>query len=154
MTTANEIDRQTLQTLAEFRYALRQFMHFSEQACAQVGLQPQQQQMMLQIAGAPDGVDTTIGYIAERLGLRHHTVVELSKRCEEAGLVQRTHHTPDRRCVVLQLTAAGFRALQSLSEDHARELYELKPRLIAALTRIRPAAMSQARKQATEKDSR
>jgi len=66
MTTANEIDRQTLQTLAEFRYALRQFMHFSEQACAQVGLQPQQQQMMLQIAGAPDGVDTTIGYIAER----------------------------------------------------------------------------------------
>lgn len=138
------IDHQTLQTLAEFRYALRQFLHFSEEACARACLHPQQQQMMLQIAGAPIDVETTVTYIAERLGLRHHTVVELSKRCEETGLVRRSHNITDRRCVVLELTAAGHRALQSLSEDHARELYELKPRLIAALTRIQAGATTSA----------
>jgi DNA-binding MarR family transcriptional regulator len=129
--------RQKLQTLAEFRYALRQFLHFSEQAAAEVGLHPQQHQLLLQIAGIPDGVAPTISYAAERLGLRHHTVVELSKRCEEQGLIRRTQNTHDRRCVELQITSQGRQLLRSLSEDHAHELYELAPRLITALTQIR-----------------
>jgi DNA-binding MarR family transcriptional regulator len=129
--------QQRLQTLAEFRYALRQFLHFSEEAAAKAGLHPQQHQLLLQIAGIPDGVAPTISYAAERLGLRHHTVVELSKRCEEQGLIQRTQNTHDRRCVELQITSHGRQLLQSLSEDHGHELYELAPRLIAALTQIR-----------------
>jgi DNA-binding MarR family transcriptional regulator len=129
--------QQRLQTLAEFRYALRQFLHFSEQAAAEAGLHPQQHQLLLQIAGIPDGVAPTISYAAERLGLRHHTVVELSKRCEEQGLIRRTQNTQDRRCVELQITSHGRQLLQSLSEDHGHELYELAPRLIAALTKIR-----------------
>jgi len=134
---------QTLQSLAEFRYALRQFLHFSEQAATAAGLQPQQHQLMLQIAGAPDNVETTISYVAERLGLRHNSVVELSKRCEEAGLVQRRHTTPDHRYVALRLTAAGARALQKLSEAHARELEELSPRLLEALRRVRKNSRSE-----------
>ena len=129
--------RQGLQTLAEFRYALRQFLHFSEQAAAEAGLHPQQHQLLLQIAGIPDGVAPTISYAAERLGLRHHTVVELSKRCEEQDLIRRTQNTQDRRYVELQITTHGRQILQSLSEDHGHELYELAPRLIAALTQIR-----------------
>jgi DNA-binding MarR family transcriptional regulator len=128
---------QRLQTLAEFRYALRQFLHFSEEAAAKAGLHPQQHQLLLQIAGRPPGVAPTISYVAERLGLRHHTVVELSKRCEEQGLIRRTQNTHDRRCVELQATSQGRQLLQSLSEDHAHELYDLAPRLIAALTQIR-----------------
>ncbi len=130
-------DRHKLQTLAEFRHALRQFLHFSEEAAARAGLHPQQHQLLLQIAGVPGGVAATISYAAERLGLRHHSVVELSKRCEEEGLIHRAHNTHDRRCVVLQVTPNGQQLLQSLAEDHARELYELAPRLIEALTQVR-----------------
>ena len=129
--------QQRLQTLAEFRYALRQFLHFSELAAAELGLHPQQHQLLLQIAGIPEGVAPTISYAAERMGLRHNTVVELSKRCEEQGLIRRTQNMQDRRCVELQVTAQGRQLLRSLSDDHAHELYELAPRLITALTQIR-----------------
>ena len=78
-----------LKTLAEFRHRLRLFLQFSENAAQKLGLQPQQHQLLLQIAGAPDGTATTVGYVAERLGLRHNTAVELSNRCEEAGLIKR-----------------------------------------------------------------
>src|ERR1700679_588002 len=108
---------QRLQTLAEFRYALRQFLHFSELAAAEAGLHPQQHQLLLQIAGIPDGVEPTISYAAERMGLRHNTVVELSKRCEEQGLLRRTQNMQDRRYVELQVTAQGRQLLRSLSDD-------------------------------------
>jgi DNA-binding MarR family transcriptional regulator len=144
---------QRLQTLAEFRYALRQFLHFSEGAAARAGLHPQQHQLLLQISGAPDGVAATISYAAEKLGLRHHSVVELSKRCEEEGLIHRTHNMRDQRCVLLQVTPKGQQLLQALSEDHARELYELAPRLIEALTRIRSANRPRARGGASTKES-
>jgi len=132
--------RQRLQSLAAFRYTLRRFLSFSEQAATQAGLQPQQHQLLLQIAGAPDGVDTTISWIADRLGLRHNSVVELSKRCAESGLVERLQTNPDHRYVILQVTPAGHRALDTLSAAHARELYELAPQLIGALNRIRESA--------------
>ena len=129
-------DRLRLRNLAEFRYELRRFLQFSEGCAAEAGLHPQQHQLMLQLAGAPDGVETTVSYAAERLGLRHHTVVELSKRCEEAGLIHRDQDMTDRRCIQLRVTAKGHRVLRILSEDHARELYELAPRLIGALSMI------------------
>jgi len=129
-------DRNKLQTLADFRYALRQFLHFSEQAATAAGLHPQQHQLMLQIAGASGGVETTVSYIAERLGLRHHSAVELSSRCEDAGLIEKHKDNADRRCVVLLLTPKGERILRDLSEDHARELRDLLPLLTGTLARI------------------
>jgi DNA-binding MarR family transcriptional regulator len=129
-------DRLRLQNLAEFRYELRRFLQFSESCSVEAGLHPQQHQLLLQLAGAPADVETTVSYAAERLGLRHHTVVELSKRCEDAGLIHRNQDLNDRRCIQLQVTAKGHRLLRVLSEDHERELYELGPRLIAALSLI------------------
>ena len=143
---AKVVARQRLQTLAEFRYTLRQFLHFSEGAAARAGLHPQHHQLLLQISGAPDGVVATVSYAAEKLGLRHNSVVELSKRCEEECLSHRTHNMRDQRCVVLQVTPKGQQLLESLSEDHARELYELAPRLIKALTRIRSSNKPRANK--------
>jgi DNA-binding MarR family transcriptional regulator len=125
-----------LRNLAEFRYELRRFVQFSESCAAEAGLHPQQHQLLLQLAGAPDGAETTVSYAAERLGLRHHTVVELSKRCEEAGLINRNQDMNDRRCIQLQVTAKGHRLLRILSEAHARELYELAPGLIGTLSLI------------------
>jgi DNA-binding MarR family transcriptional regulator len=130
-------EKQRLQTLAEFRYTLRQFLHFSEKCAEQAGLHPQQHQLLLHLAGAPDGVETTVSYAAERLGLRHHTVVELSNRCVDAGLILRKNAVLDRRRVVLQVTPKGQRILQTLSDDHERELYELVPSMVRALTTIR-----------------
>jgi DNA-binding MarR family transcriptional regulator len=129
-------DRLRLQNLAEFRYELRRFLQFSESCSAEAGLHAQQHQLLLQLAGAPAGVETTVSYAAERLGLRHHTVVALSKRCEDAGLIHRNQDLNDRRFIQLQVTAKGHRVLRALSEDHAWELYELGPRLIRALSLI------------------
>ncbi len=138
MTKSTQADeRKRLQTLAEFRYALRQFLQFSEERAGQAGLHPQQHQLLLLIAGARDGVETTVTYAAERLGLRHHSVVELSKRCEEGGLIRRRHDPKDRRRVMLTVTAEGQQILRALSDDHERQLQELLPRLVQSLRSIR-----------------
>ena len=126
-----------LRTLAEFRVELRQFLLFSEEAAVRTGLAPQQHQLLLQVAGAPAGELVTVAYVAGKLGLRHHSVVELCDRCEEAGLLKRSVNPQNRRQVLLRVTRAGDRALHRLSEDHVRELDELGPRLIAALKRVR-----------------
>jgi DNA-binding MarR family transcriptional regulator len=119
--------------LAQFRYTLRKFLHFSEEAATRAGLTAQQHQLLLQIAGAPDGTITSVGYLAERLALRHHSVVELGDRCEEGGWIVRERDTNDRRQVVLKLTVVGRKLLRQLSSAHARELNELGPQLIQAL---------------------
>ncbi|WP_158793549.1 MarR family winged helix-turn-helix transcriptional regulator [Granulicella sp. L60] len=131
------IEQQRVQTLAQFRYVLRQFLHFSEGRATAAGLHPQQHQLLLHIAGAPDGVETTVSYAAERLGLRHNSVVELCNRCENAGMIRRTHDDADRRIVILELTTEGQRLIHLLSRDHERELSELVPTLIKSLTQIR-----------------
>jgi DNA-binding MarR family transcriptional regulator len=128
-----------LRTLADFRYRLRQFLQFSERKAAESGLEAQQYQLLLQIAGAAPGIDATVSYAAERLGLRHHSVVELSKRCEEAGLIVREHQAADRRFVMLHLTVAGQKKLRALSEEHARELHGLLPELVRSLRSIQQA---------------
>ena len=130
------IDDAEMQLLAQFRSEIRRFLQFSEQAAVSAGLKPQQHQLLLQIAGAPGDAVVTVGYIANAMGLRHHTTVELSKRCESAGLVRRVQSLDDRRCVTLELTNQGNRALRRLSEVHAQQLRELAPELIRALTAI------------------
>ena len=126
-----------LELLAEFRHQLRSFLHFSEMAALKCDLQPQQHQLLLQIAGAPDGMPTTLRYVSARLSLRHHTVVELSNRCEKAGLLVRKQAASDRRFVVLRLTPKAWQKLEVLSADHARELNELAPKLIRTLTKLK-----------------
>lgn len=125
-----------IQHLAEFRYRLRKFLHFSETAATREGLTPQQHQLLLQIAGAPAGTLSTVGFLAERLVLRHHTVVELGNRCEQAGLIARKTDPQNHRHVVLELTPAGIKVLRKLSEDHRRELNELGPQLVQTLRRL------------------
>jgi DNA-binding MarR family transcriptional regulator len=125
-----------LQALAEFRYQLRRFLQFSEDAAHGVELHPQQHQLLLQIAGAPDGCTATIAYAAERLGLRHNSVVELVNRSAAEGLLVRAEDPTDGRRVLLRITSSGKQVLKKLSEYHARELHELGPNLIRALKRI------------------
>jgi len=130
------VDVRLLPTLADFRYALRQFLHFSEVAAVEAGIQPQQHQLMLQIAGAPTVAATTVAYVAERLGLKHNSAVELVNRSEHEGLVRREEDPNDRRRALVRLTRKGERLLDQLAGDHARELMVMAPLLIASLERI------------------
>jgi DNA-binding MarR family transcriptional regulator len=126
-----------LRNLADFRFALREFLHFSECAALEAGLHPQQHQLLLQVAGAPDGMAVTIAYAAERLGLKHNSTVELVSRSEREGLLSRVEDTGDRRRAILRVTRKGNQVLGKLSNEHARELNELAPRLAEALKRVR-----------------
>lgn len=135
-----------LEALAEFRFRLRAFLQFSEQAAEEHNVRPRQHQLLLQIAGAPHGSATTINYLAERLGLRQNSTVELADRSEAEGLVRRSEDLEDRRRVVLSLTAKGTRVLDALSESHARELDEFAPELIRTLERIKSARAATRRK--------
>jgi DNA-binding MarR family transcriptional regulator len=125
-----------MERLAEFRYRLRTFIQFSERAAVAAGLQPQQHQLLLQIAGAPAGAIPTIAYAAERLGLRHNSVVELTNRSVEEGLLERTSDESDARRVLLRVTSKGTRLLHKLAAHHRSELEVMAPALIEALTRI------------------
>jgi DNA-binding MarR family transcriptional regulator len=122
--------------LAEFRYRLRTFVQFSEHAAHATGLQPQQHQLLLQIAGAPADAVPTIAYAAERLGLRHNSVVELANRSVDEGLLERTSDETDARRVLLRITSKGARLLHKLAAHHRSELEVMGPALIEALTRI------------------
>jgi len=125
-----------LESLADFRYELRRFVHFSERAALEAGLHPQQHQLLLQVAGARSGVAVTIAYAAERLGLKHNSTVELVDRSEREGLLTRAADPDDRRRAMLAMTSKGRRLLDRLSSDHAKELQERAPRLIQALEQV------------------
>jgi len=119
--------------LADFRHELRRFVHFSEEAARHVGLEPQQHQLLLAVRGMPAGSAATVGALAERLQLRHHSTVELVDRSEARGLVRRAPNPGDRRQVIVTLTAAGAGLLRRLSLAHRTELRTVAPRLVAAL---------------------
>ena len=125
-----------LRTLAEFRFELRCFLHFSERAALEAGLHPQQHQLLLQVAGVLEGTAVTIAYVAERLGLKHNSAVELVDRSEHEGLLARAKDAADKRRAVLRLTRKGRLLLDRLANDHARELNELGPRLATTLKNI------------------
>ena len=122
--------------IAQFARTDGDIFQFSEQAAHAAGLQPQQHQLLLQIAGAPAAALPTIAYAAERLGLRHNSVVELANRSVEEGLLERTSDEADARRVLLRVTSRGARLLQKLAAHHRSELEVMGPALIEALTRI------------------
>jgi len=95
------------QSLAELRYQIRRFVHFSEQAVRNAGLEPRQHQLMLALKALPKGVRPRIGELAERLLIQHHSAVELVNRLATGGYVRRGRGDADRREVLLSLTPKG-----------------------------------------------
>ena len=124
------------QALAEFRYQIRKFLHFSEQAVQAAGLEHQQYQLMLAIKGMPDGVRPRIRELANRMQIQHHSAVELINRLEAGGYVQRERAQDDRREVLLALTPKGERVLGELALHHHEQLRTAGPSLVTALQRV------------------
>jgi DNA-binding MarR family transcriptional regulator len=108
---------------------LRRFLAFSEAAALKAGLTPQQHQLMLSIKGAPGRDFLSIGEIADRLLVRHHTIVELVDRLTVLGLVERSPDPDDKRRIHVSLTKAGNAAIDKLSSIHIEELDSIRPTL-------------------------
>jgi DNA-binding MarR family transcriptional regulator len=133
---AADLSSSSYQALAEFRHQIRLFLHFSEDAARQVGIEPHQHQLLLAIKGIPTGKQPTIGIIAQRLQIRHHSAVELVDRLTERGAIAREINPDDRREVRLRLTPAGERLLRKLSIAHQNELGKAGPALRDALDAV------------------
>ena len=122
--------------LAELRYQIRRFLRLSEEASRAAGLEPQQHQLLLAIKGLPEDRMPTIGTLAERLQLQHHSAVELVDRSVQRGLVRRLRGTSDQRQVFIRLTAKGERTLRDLSVHHRDMLREAGPGLAEVLNAL------------------
>lgn len=125
--------------LADFRYRIRKFLHFSENACREHGVEPRQYQLLLAVRGLPDSVQPTIGELARRLFLKHHSTVELVDRLERLGVVRRERNMKDAREVFVRLTPKGHALLRALSTVHRRELESSGLELAHALESIAAA---------------
>lgn len=137
MNQAERVDKADYEALAAFRYALRLFLHFSEAAAQSVGLKPQQHQALLSIQGFPGRDYVTIGELAERLQIRHHSAVGLVDRLEAQKLVVRRQAEQDRRQVYVALTSEGVALLERLSLAHREELRRMQPELEQLLKRLK-----------------
>ncbi|MBB5411436.1 MULTISPECIES: MarR family winged helix-turn-helix transcriptional regulator [unclassified Paraburkholderia] len=112
--------------LSQFRYQMRRFERFSEQAAQSEGITPLQYLLLLHIKGYPERDWATVGELAERLQAQHHGVVALVSRCEALNLVRRQVSETDRRQVEVHIERAGERVLERLAELHRAELRSLE----------------------------
>ena len=122
--------------LAEFRYRIRIYLNGSEEAARKAGLEPQQYMLMLALRGLPVGRDPSIRELAERLQLRHHSVVELVDRLEQRQLLRRERSRTDRRQVFVHLTPRGEKILTRLAKQRITELRTAAPALVRSLTEV------------------
>ena len=127
-----------LQQMAWFRYQLRRFLRFSEQAARSTGVTPQHHQLLLGVAAYTGRGWATISELAEFLQERHNAVVGLVERAEQKGLVRKEQAAGDRRFVRVTPTAGGMAILAKLTELHREELGRMRRLLTADNIRPRP----------------
>jgi len=121
----HDLLKEDFEALAQFRYQLRLFLRFSEDACRRSGITPLQYQLLLQTKGFPGRQWASLTELAERLQAKHHGVVALVSRCEALGLVRRKSSFTDLRQVEVHLTAKGERHVERLAHIHRSELTSL-----------------------------
>ncbi len=122
---ARALEESDYRRLARFRYALRRFLRFSENAARQAGVLPAQYQLLLFVRSF-GRQPPTVADLAERLQIRHQSAVGLIDRCARAGLVRRRRDADDARKVRVHLTAPGARLLARLVLEHYRGIAELR----------------------------
>lgn len=137
MVLKSKISQLEYEALAGFRYALRRFLHFSEEMARSAGLTPHQYQAMLAIKGFPGTRPMMIGDLAEQLQVRHNSAVELVGRLVLHGLVRREVPHADHRQVRLSLTERGEKMLTGVSNAHKEQLRRVGPQLESLLKELR-----------------
>ena len=131
-----EITTDEYRALAELRYRIRHFLHEGDAVAHAAGLEPQQYLLLLSIRGLPEGQDATIRTLAERLALKHHSVVELIDRLETHGYVRRSRGRDDRRRVLVSLLPRGERLLEQVARDRIEELRSTGHALVRAIDQL------------------
>jgi len=124
------------ETLSDFRYALRRFMHFSEEAARPAGITGQQYQALLAMKGFPSADKLTVGGLAERLQLRHHSAVGLVDRLVAEKLVVRVPSTKDHRQVIIRLTGRGETIVEKIASLHREQFKQIGPEFSRLLGQI------------------
>ena len=127
------VSQSDYEALAEVRYRIRRFVNFSEASAREVGLEPQQHQLLLAIRGLVGGVPPTIRCLAERLQIQHNSAVELVRRSVDNGLVVKRASERDGREVLLEIAPKGRRLLERLAVAHRTELRSMAPVLLGAI---------------------
>jgi DNA-binding MarR family transcriptional regulator len=122
--------------LAEFRYEIHRYLALADDAARSAGLLPGQYRLLLMVKGLPEAVEPTIGNIAERLGLRHHSTVELVDRLEERNLIYRERSERHRSFVFVRITTKGEAILRKLVLSRKKELQQAGPILVKALNTL------------------
>jgi DNA-binding MarR family transcriptional regulator len=122
--------------LAEFRYALRVFLRFSEDAAREAGITPAHHQLLLAVKGWDGERPPTISDLAQRLQLKNHSTVELVQRATSAGLVESDSDADDGRRHLVVLTELGDAILGSLSIQHRDELRRFREEMTDVLQEL------------------
>ena len=140
--TEEPLQDEDFKALHDFRYAIRRFLRFSEEAARAAGVEPQQQQLMLAVRALG-----TVGVseLAERMQLRHHSTVELIDRLVAHGYVTRRRGEVDRRQVLVRLTPEGERLISEISVTNLAQLRNEAPGLLQTLRDITRTAQAAAR---------
>jgi DNA-binding MarR family transcriptional regulator len=136
MASKDDFSVQDFHALAEFRYNIRRFMRASEQILRPAGLKPQHYQLLLHIKSLSAAKPVTIGEMAERLQIQHHSTVELVDRMSARGLIKRKRAAEDRRQVLLELTPKGEKMIREMAHLHREELRNTGPALVGALRKV------------------
>jgi DNA-binding MarR family transcriptional regulator len=123
------LTKQDFEALARFRFAIRRYLRFSEETVRRQDVTPQQYQLLLALKGYPGREWATVSELAERLQLRHHSVVELVTRAQSQNLVDRAAHPDDGRAVRVTLTHRGDQLLAQLATLHRDELRRMRAAL-------------------------
>lgn len=108
--------------LARFRFALRRFLAFSEQAAADLGLTMQWYQALLVIKTGGGGDHISVGKLAEQLMIKDNSAAELVSRLASAKLVKRETDPADRRRSLVVMTPLGDLSLARLAAAHLARL--------------------------------
>jgi DNA-binding MarR family transcriptional regulator len=122
--------------LADLRYQLRRFLGRRESVARSAGVEPQQYALLLQLKGLEGRRPATIGALAERLQIRHHSAVELVDRLVARRMVDRRRNGHDGRAVEVTLRPAGEAVLRRLSLYSTAELKSDGPALVSVLRRL------------------
>jgi DNA-binding MarR family transcriptional regulator len=133
---ATEITTAEYRALAELRYRIRHFLREGDSVARAAGLEPQQYLLLLAIRGLPEGEEATVRTLAERLALKHHSVVELIDRLEAHGYVVRSRNREDRRRVLVSLLPRGERLLEQVARYRISELRSSGHQLVRAIEEL------------------
>ena len=112
------------------------------------------QWLLLAIRGLPDAVDATIRVLADRLVLKHHSVVELVDRLEQGGLVRRSRGRDDRRRVLVSLLPRGEKLLEEVARHRIGELRSSGAALVAAIEALLESTRHSSNGQRAKKTSK